>query len=181
MNPISVKQESGSVSPETPVPPPEESAIPVKTKGTYATREMPSANTQSVVQGKEKLIRERTEQVAGRRSDTASAGQTPADSGKTPSPVTEQDAVPVKTKETYAQKVTPAETQSAAQGKQKLVRERAEQVTQRRIENISEQKPASSADTTRNSPPPRSKQKSRMPKGIPCRSLKMSSKAKGNL
>ena len=145
---ISVKQESVSVPPETPVPPPEQSAVSLKPGAMYATRETPSTDTQSAAQGKEKLIRERTEQVAGRRSDTASAGQTPADSGKTPSPVTEQDAVPVKTKETYAQKVTPAETQSAAQGKQKLVRERAEQVTQRRIENISEQKPASSADTT---------------------------------
>ena len=140
---ISAKRESVSVPPETPVPPPEQSAIPVKTKETYATQETPSA-----VQGKEKLVRERTAQVAGRRNETATSGQTPADSGKTPSPVTEQDAVPVKTKETYAQKVTPAETQSAAQGKQKLVRERAEQVTQRRIENISEQKPVSSADTT---------------------------------
>ena len=133
---ISVKRESVSVPPETPVPPPEESAIPVKAKGTCATQETPSA-----VQGKEKLIREGTAQVAGQRSDTASAGQTPLS-------VPEQESVPVKTKEAYAQKVTPAETPSAAQGKQKLVRERAEQVTQRRIENISEQKPVSSADTT---------------------------------
>ena len=144
---IPVKRESVSVPPETPVPPPEQSAVPVKMKETYATRETSSADTPSAVQGKEKLIRERTAQVAGRRSDTASAGQTPTDSGKTSSPVPEQDVVPVKTKEAYAQKVTPAETQSAAQGKQKLVRERVEQVAERGADVAAGQKPVASADT----------------------------------
>ena len=118
---ISAKQESVSVNLETSVTLPEQSAVPVKMKETYATRETPSADTPSAVQGKKKLVRERTAQVAGRRIETASAGQTP-------SPVPEQDAVPVKTREAYAQKAMPRDTQSAAQGKQKLVRERMERV-----------------------------------------------------
>ena len=121
---IPVKRESVTVPPETPVTLPGQSAVPVKMKTAYAQNETPSADTPSGVQGKEKLIRERTAQVAGRRRETASAGQTP------PS-VPEQESVPVKTREAYAQKVTPAETQSAAQGKQKLVRERVEQVAER--------------------------------------------------
>ena len=145
---ISVKQERVSLPPETPVPPPEQSDIPVKMKETYATQETPSADTPSAVQGKEKLIRERTGQVAGRRIETASAGQTPADSGKTPSPVPEQETVSVKTKEAYAQKATPAETQSAAQGKQKFVRERIGQVAERGADVAAGQKPAASADTS---------------------------------
>ena len=145
---ISAKQESVSVPPETPVPPPEQSAVPVKTKSAYAPNETSSADTPSAAQGKQKLIRERTEQVAGRRSDTVSAGQTPADSGKTPSSVPEQDAVPVKTKEAYTQKVMPAETQSATQGKQKLVRERMEQVAERGADVAAGRESAASADTS---------------------------------
>ena len=144
---ISVKRESVSVPSETPVPPPEQSAVSLKPGAMYATRETPSTDTQSAAQGKEKLIRERTAQVAGRRGDTASAGQTPADSGKTSSPGSEQDAVPVKIKETYAQKVIPSGPQTDAQGKQKLVRERAERITQRHIENVTTgQSSAASAD-----------------------------------
>ena len=144
---ISVKRESVSVPPETPVPPPEQSAVSLKPGAMYATRETPSTDTQSAAQGKEKLIRERTAQVAGRRIETATSGQTPADSGKTSSPGSEQDAVPVKIKETYAQKVIPSGPQTDAQGKQKLVRERAERITQRRIENVTTgQSSAASAD-----------------------------------
>ena len=145
---ISAKQESVSVNSEMSVTPSEQSAVPVKMKSAYAQNETPSADTPSAVQGKEKLIRERTEQVAGRRSDTVSAGQTPADSGKTPPPIPEQDAVPVKTKETYTQKVMSAETPSAAQGKQKLVRERMERVAERRVDAAAGRKSAASANTS---------------------------------
>ena len=145
---ISAKQESVSANPETSVQPSEQSAVPVKIKSAYAQNETPSAEPEarSAAQGKNKLVRERMEQVAERRIDTA-AGRESAASANTSAPISEQDAVPVKTKETgVPQEAT--STNSAAQGKQKLVRERMEQTAEWRVDAAAGRESAASADTS---------------------------------
>ena len=149
---ISAKKESVSVPQETPIPPPEQSSVPVKPGATYATQETPSTEMHSAAQGKQKLVRERMEQVAERRVDAA-AGRESAANANTSAPIPKQDAVPVKTKEAYlSTETSSAETRSAAQGQRKLIRERAEQVAEGRIDVAKEQSPAVKVRTSVSTP-----------------------------
>ena len=130
-----IEELNPAASADTPAPISERN-VTVKIK---ETQEPTSQN--GVTPGQRKAVRERMEQVAGRRIDTVEAEQNPAASADTSPPISER-SVTLQTQETgLPRDATPP-------SQRKVVRERMEQVAERRVDTgIEKRNPAISADT----------------------------------